>query len=227
MKNQRIIDMAGSVFGEWIVIEKAGNSKGGAALWRCRCSCGSERVVVGGDLRSGKSVSCGCKGSRSTIGERSATHRMKGSRIHTCWSNMLARCRNPANKNYGGKGIAVCDEWLSFKIFYEWAKDSGYQENLTIERKDNSQGYSPENCTWATRKRQARNRSIVHMRDNDTSWAEVAEAHGVPVSIMNNRVSAGGWSHEKAATIPVGSAKEPVKRSPATGQFEAGKKWRR
>lgn len=227
MKNHALIDIAGKTFGEWTVLEKAGNARKGAALWICRCSCGTERVVVGGDLRSGKSASCGCKSSWATIGNRTATHRMKGTRIHNCWSNMLRRCRNKENKNYGGKGISVCEEWLSFEGFHKWAKSSGYADNLTIERKDNSLGYNPENCTWATKKAQARNRTIVHMRDSITSWAEVAEQHGVPVGVMNNRVLAGGWTREKAATTPVGSVREPVTHDKTTGRFVHGSKWRR
>lgn len=227
MKNPRLLDMAGLRFGEWSVVEKAGNSKRGAALWLCKCSCGASRIVVGGDLRSGKSVSCGCKGSRATLGERSATHRMKGTRIHTCWSNMHQRCRNKSNPHYGGKGITVCEAWRHFEAFFEWAKQSGYRDDLTIERKDNAIGYSPENCVWATRKAQARNRTIVNMANNAVSWAEIAEQHGVPVAIMNNRVAAGGWSFEKAATTPVRSERQLPQRDKRTGQFTKGSKWRR
>lgn len=152
---------------------------------------------------------------------------MKGTRIHDCWSNMLRRCRDLANKNYGGKGITVCDEWLKFEGFYAWAQASGYRDDLTIERKDNALGYNPDNCTWATRKQQARNRTIVNMCAKDVSWAEVAEQHGVPVGVMNNRVAAGGWTFEKAATTPVGSEHELAQRDAATGRFVKGSKWRR
>ncbi len=227
MKNPRLVDMSGKTFGEWTVVEKAGNKPRGAAIWLCKCSCGTERAVVGGDLRNGKSISCGCKGSRATIGERSATHRMKGSRIHMCWSNMLRRCRDKTNTTYGGKGIKVCSEWEIFEAFHVWAMASGYRDDLTIERKNNSLGYNPENCTWADRKRQSRNRTIVNMRDETISWAEVAEQHGVPIGIMNNRVAAGGWTHEKAATTPVGAEHELAQRDDATGRFVKGSKWRR
>lgn len=222
MKNPRLVEMSGRKFGEWIVIGKSGNKPDGAATWLCRCSCGIERIVVGGDLRRGKSVSCGCKGSRATIGARSATHRMNGSRIHTCWSNMLSRCRNKTNLAYGGKGIAVCQEWTAFEPFYAWAMSSGYTDELTIERRDNRIGYNPDNCTWATRKQQARNRTIVNMNPEGISWAEVAEMHGVPVCILNNRVASGGWSFEKAATTPVGSERSVPKKDETTGRFIKG-----
>lgn len=227
MKNPRLIDMTGNKFGEWLVIQKSGNAPRGAALWLCRCSCGTERVVVGADLRNSKSVSCGCKGSRTTIGARSATHRMKGTRIHNCWSNMLRRCRDTSNKTYGGKGITVCDAWLKFETFYEWALTSGYRDDFSIERKDNALGYNPDNCTWADRKTQNRNRTIVNTRSDGTTWAEIAEAHGVPIGVMNNRVAAGKWSFEKAATTPVGSEHDLPERNNSTGRFLKGMKWRR
>jgi hypothetical protein len=228
MKNPKLIDMGGKNFGEWFVVQKAGNTHGGAALWLCRCSCGTESIVVGSDLRNGKSVSCGCKGARATIGFRSTTHGMTGTKIHICWKNMLKRCRDMRNKNYGGKGITVCDEWLKFENFYMWAHGSGYRQDLTIERKKNSLGYNPDNCTWADRKTQARNRSIVKIREDGVSWAEISESNGVPVAIMNNRVASGGWALEKAASAQVNSVRDLPNRDDLTGRFTKGtKKWRR
>ena len=84
---------------------------------------------------------------------------------------MIQRCTNhnaPNYKNYGGKGIVVCDEWRnSFEAFYEWAMSNGYSDDLTIDRIDNEKGYSPDNCRWATMKEQANNkRNTVLIDDN-------------------------------------------------------------
>ena len=227
-KNPRLIEMAGRVFGLWTVIEKAGNTARGLALWRCVCKCGTEKIVGGGDLRSGKSQSCGCTGSRTTLKDRATTHGMTGTRLHISWKNMQSRCRDVRREHYGGKGIKVCNEWSSFENFQHWAESHGYKDNLTIERLNNELGYTPENCVWADRTAQARNRTIVNMAPDGRSWAEIAEENGVTVGVMNNRLSAGGWPIEVAATWPVGKRRASLNRD-SKGRVVAAKEklWRR
>lgn len=83
-------------------------------------------------------------------------------RIYRAWSGIVQRCTNPkchAYPDYGGRGITVCDEWLhDSDVFIQWSLDNGYADNLTIDRKDNSSGYHPDNCRWVDRTTQARNR---------------------------------------------------------------------
>jgi len=120
---------------------------------------------------------------------------------------MRSRCNNPNNPKFagwGGRGIKVCTEWDSFAAFQAWALSSGYKESLSIERKNNDAGYSPDNCIWANSITQARNRRIVKTAPDGRSWAEIAEENGIPVAVMNNRISAGGWTPEIAATWPLG-----------------------
>lgn len=82
------------------------------------------------------------------------------------WKAMKCRCYNPNHtfyKNYGGRGITICDEWKNdFMCFYEWASQSGYKKGLTLDRIDNNKGYSPQNCRWVTRKEQGRNQRTNH-----------------------------------------------------------------
>ena len=111
---------------------------------------------------------------------------------------MKARCYNPHNKsykNYGGRGISVCDEWIdSYEAFYKWAISSGYQPGLTIERIDNEKGYSPENCRWATKAEQTRNRrSVIWITYNGKTQCmeDWAKELGISRGTISSRLKAG------------------------------------
>ena len=93
---------------------------------------------------------------------------MTGSRLQRIWFNIKKRCRNPnypEYEYYGGRGIDICDEWYNdFSLFAEWAMNNGYADNLTIDRKDNSKGYTPDNCQWTTPAVQSINkRNNIHV----------------------------------------------------------------
>lgn len=133
-------------------------------------------------------------------------HGKVGTTTYNVWSSMLARCRNPncpAFPNYGGRGIDVCDAWISFKGFLA---DMGERpEGLTLERIDNDRGYGPDNCRWATRSEQGRNKRSTRLLTVDgqtLSMAEWSERTGLKISTIWARI-AKGWPESVAVTTPL------------------------
>ncbi len=126
--------------------------------WFCKCDCGNYSIVCGDNLKNGAVKSCGCLRHLATR----TTHNFSRTRIYTIWCGMKARCfnvNNPRYKDYGGRGISMCDEWNnSFINFYNWSIQNGYKSSLSIDRINNDLGYFPNNCRWTTAKEQANNR---------------------------------------------------------------------
>lgn len=163
-------DLSNQRFGRLIAIEVVGKNKHGNMLWSCRCDCGKEHTASSGKLVQGKVTSCGCY-FRDINVERLETHGLTTGgkpRLFTIWLGMRSRCFNPKSvsyKNYGDRGISVCEEWLNFEIFHNWAIEHGYSNDLQIDRIDNNGNYNPENCRWVTKafnlSHQRRNRYIT------------------------------------------------------------------
>lgn len=114
-------------------------------------------------------------------------------RIYTVWKDMLYRCNNPKSdsyKYYGAKGITVCNEWLSYDNFYEWAMDNGYNDTLTIERRDVGKGYGPFNCEWISKKAQLRN-TTRSVKVENKCISQIAEEASIKVHTVQYRHSVG------------------------------------
>lgn len=200
-------DIKGERFGLLTVHERAGSDRLGNAMWRCTCECGGQSIVSTHNLKRGHTKSCGCLQKESVT-----THSGTGTRLYRIWEGMKRRCYEITHahfKDYGGRGITVCDEWLrSFEAFRDWALANGYRDDLTIDRKDNDGPYSPDNCHWATHKAQQNNmrsnRAITYKGETRTlaQWAELA---GINKKTLQYRLN-NGWSVEQAITTPTKGA---------------------
>ena len=207
VKMGKFIDLTGQRFGRLTVVCRSG-SINNRAVWLCQCDCGNETHVRSSLLVNGRTRSCGCIRRDNAIQINTTEKKIEGiapsrSRLYKAWQTMRDRCRNPkrsAYKNYGARGITVCQEWEnSFDAFRVWALSNGYHEGLTIERIDNDGPYSPENCRLATRKEQALNRRTNRVIDYNgevhtiSEWSKIT---GIPHSTLTYRLNS-GWPAEK------------------------------
>lgn len=202
------IDLTGQRFTLLTAIERVQRSSTtGGSLWRCRCDCGNERLVLSGNLRKGGAKACvACARNRKAA--LKTTHGESQSPEWNVFEGMHQRCENPNAPSfayYGGRGITVCERWRSFENFLA---DVGKRPTPrhTLERCNNSLGYSPENCYWATRREQMRNTRHNHMitiNGKTKCLAEWCEIFDMPYSLVHQRLClTPPWTPERALTTP-------------------------
>ena len=183
--------LVGQRFGRLIVLENTGESNNQGMLWKCKCDCGNEKIIPTQALTSKHTQSCGCL-QKEKLFEANVKHGKSHTRLHSIWKTMKQRCLNPNNykyKDYGGRGITICDEWQNDYLKFEvWALENGYDENAkygecTIDRIDVNGNYEPSNCRWVSGKEQARNKRncrYVFFEGEKYTLAELSELLGVP-----------------------------------------------
>lgn len=189
MSMTKLKDETGNRYGKLVVLYMANDkvyaSGRSTVMWHCKCDCCNECDIAAGSLRNGLTKSCGCLNYEmmKNCEIKYSKHHLSGTRLYDCWRCMKRRCYEKSRhnyKDYGGRGITVCDEWLKdFKNFADWALLNGYSDELTLDRINVNGNYEPSNCRWATNKDQQRNKRNTHYITYQgvtrclAEWAEV------------------------------------------------------
>lgn len=193
-------------YGRWSIIGKR-EKVSSAYMWKCRCDCGTEKMVNESHLKRGNTQSCGCYKKEVSV-KTNTTHGLVNHPLYKKWSGMKRRCKkyNPNSHLYSEKGIVVCDRWKnSFKNFYDDMIES-WIPGLTLDRIDSNGNYEPNNCRWATYEEQANNMSVNHKitfngkTQNLSQWAREI---GLEITTLERRINSSKWSYEKALTTPL------------------------
>lgn len=218
-------ELTGQRFGRLVVLSRSHPGKGWHQYWNCQCDCGVEKRVSQDGLVSQRTKSCGClrrEVTRQNKERHGHTRGGKRSAMHVSWSSMLARCTNPSNdaySDYGGRGIGVCERWLVFENFLE--DMAPRPKGCSLDRIDNNQGYSPDNCRWASHRQQANNRRSNHIITvhgislNIRGWSEL---NGIKRQTIQSRLAL-GWDPADAVSTSVDHRRklyQGVRRRPST-----------
>ncbi|MBN2980114.1 hypothetical protein [Cohnella algarum] len=191
-------DLTGMKFGKLTVLQYHGKNKHNQPMWDCRCECGNKKVIRG----MGKiyAQSCGClqREAASLIGKGAMfKHGDASAKLYRVWAAMKSRCQNPktaAYKDYGGRGIRVCAEWDDYESFKEWALQTGYDGQLTLERKNVNGNYAPDNCKWisiADQQSNRRNNIRVEVNGELITLAELSRRTGILDKTLYSRYKRG------------------------------------
>lgn len=207
----RFRDLTDQKFGRLTVLYRLHNYHKKRSWWLCACDCGNLKETSYDSLMN-NCKSCGCLRKESTS-KRFKTHGLSNTRLFYIWNCMKERCYNrlyPKYKDYGARSVKICDEWLNdFMSFYNWAMNSGYQENLTIDRIDVNGDYEPSNCRWRTNKEQQRNRRnnrYITINDKTHCLSEWCEMLGLNYHTVLQRLNAYHWDIKRALELEKGNA---------------------
>lgn len=202
----KIIDLTGKVFNQLTILSYEGLNSSRLATWKCKCSCGNIKVVIGLSLRYGDIKSCGCFKAKR-IGDFNRTHGEGKTPEYIAWQLMKRRCNNPNDigfKYYGRLGIKVCDRWLN--SFQNFLSDLGRKPTAkhSVDRINPNGNYEPDNCRWASAMEQANNKRGTHLfnhegvTDTVSNWCRHFNINSSAVHARVRR----GWSLKRAITTP-------------------------
>lgn len=227
----KLIDLTGLVFSKVTVIKRLPNHNR-VTIWECICECGNKTKACSYDLQNKKNISCGCYRAKF-IAKARTKHGLNNTTYSKILGGIKQRCYNkkcPKYKNYGGRGIKVCDEWIGEHGIVNFINDMGERlsPQHSIERDDVNGDYCKDNCYWATQYVQSRNKtSTVNIEYNGivkciTDWATYLN---MPRLTLRARIFKHGWSIEKAFETPI--ATRPLNMITIKNETKTVSQWSR
>ena len=211
-------NITGKRFGKLTVIECLGYVKNKKIFWKCKCDCGNETITTHYNLKNGHTMSCGCLRKGKEFSKYK--HGLYRHKLYNVYHSMKQRCLNAKDyryKDYGGRNITICDEWLDedgFVNFSNWAFENGYADGLSIDRIDNNGNYCPDNCRWTDNTVQLNNtrhnKWVTYNGESHTyaEWERILN-NGVKQTDISVRINKLGWSVEKALLTPIQAKEKP------------------
>lgn len=204
----KFIDETGNVFGRWKVLGRSDNrgKRGDRTFWICECECGNIDEIEASNLRSGHSQSCGCYHI-----DKISSHKCWNHKFFETWRGMIGRCYNEKHasyKNYGARGITVCEEWKHDPAaFCKWCDgQEPIIENYTLDRIDTEGNYFPKNCRFASKKQQViGRRTTVWIEHNGEKlcFKDFCKKYGLVRYVLANSRVQNGWEPKRAALTPL------------------------
>lgn len=212
-------DLIGKKFGRLTVESYSHNIKkeNGIGLlhyYNCSCECGNNCKVERNSLKNGNTKSCGCIHTEQLIKRNKDNAKLNGDsvkykRLHNIYNAMINRCYSKSNKrykDYGERGIKICEEWLNDWLnFRDWALSNGYNDSLTIDRRNVDGNYEPNNCRWVNMKIQANNKTnnkYLTYKGETKTLSEWCEELDLPYHTIKARINKLGMSVEEAFNTP-------------------------
>jgi len=206
----RVTIKIGDKFNNLTVIERLANQKQ-HPMFLCRCDCGKTRKVLGQNLKSGRVKDCGCISQeirKLNISKNNKTHGLSKTKLYSCWTGMKSRCfreKDKEYKNYGGRGIVVCEDWIhNFENFYNWAINNGYKEDLSIDRIDVNGNYEPSNCRWISMAEQSynkRNTRKIYYKGIGKTASEWSKIFNIKSYKIYNNAKSHNWQLESFVKV--------------------------
>lgn len=192
-------DLTGNRYFRLVAIRLAKREGDPHAYWECKCDCGNIVVVRKDSLESGHAKSCGCYLQERYKDGHLRIHNSEETKLYKAWQGIKQRCCNPKSreyKNYGGRGIAVCPEWLNnYDVFRKWSLENGFDKSVkghkqSIDRINVNGNYEPSNCRWTDLTTQNYNKRCtvrVDVYGENLTLKEISEKYMIPISKVRGR----------------------------------------